>query len=308
MISPRFATFILLASTACTARAQDPLSGPEQTGLSVERMGMSDGPVVGSYQSPLAALPGPGGPTSLTPGNRNPVVPTPGRLAESAWDVRIDYFHWNERLGGADFVNEDGPLTTLSYTHRAGPERYRIELFGGDVNYDGGAQFDDGSTDPLSSDTTYLGTRAEYDLLLEPDWAPRLSFLIGLGTRFWFRDLKGGISESGYPVCGYQETWWTVYPYLGLETRREPEAGLQWFSAARIGSTAVTYERVSAFDVTLYPRPGLTGQVEVGLRGRRLHVSGFSETMTWARSGVVSDILQPASTMITVGLKTGVSF
>jgi len=230
------------------------------------------------------------------------------RLTESTWYTRIDYFHWNERLDGADFVNEDGPLVTLGYTRRTGPERFRIELFGGDVNYDGSGQFEDGTTDPLSSRTGYLGTRAEYDLLLEPDWAPRLSFLAGVGTRFWIRDLRDGVSRSSYPVYGYQETWWTVYPYLGLETRRDPQEGLEFFYGGRIGVTAVTYEHATAFDVALHPKPDLTGQLEGGLRSRHFHLSSFLEAMAWRQSGVVRDTLQPRSRMFTMGLKTGFSF
>jgi len=230
------------------------------------------------------------------------------RLTESTWYTRIDYFHWNERLDGADFVNEDGPLVTLGYTRRVGPERFRIELFGGDVNYDGCAQFDDGTIDPMTSKTGYLGTRAEYDLLLEPDWPSRLSFLVGVGTRFWIRDLRDGVSQMDYAVFGYQETWWTVYPYLGLETRRDPQGGPEFFYGGRIGVTAVTYEHATAFDVALHPKPDLTGQIEGGLRSRHLHLSAFFEGMAWRQSNVVRDTLQPRSQMFTIGLNTGLSF
>ncbi len=34
------------------------------------------------------------------------------RFRESSWYTRIDYFHWNERLDDADFVNEYGTPVT----------------------------------------------------------------------------------------------------------------------------------------------------------------------------------------------------
>jgi len=37
------------------------------------------------------------------------------------------------RMDGQDFVNEDGPLVTLSYVRHIGLERFRVELFGGSV-------------------------------------------------------------------------------------------------------------------------------------------------------------------------------
>ncbi len=115
-----------------------------------------------------------------------------GPLTESSWYVRADYYHWNERLGGGDFVNEDGLLTTLGYVHRRGPERFRFELFGGSIHYDGEAMFDGGGTEPLTSTTDILGVRGEYDFLIEPEILPRLSFFLGIGTRIWVRDLQDG--------------------------------------------------------------------------------------------------------------------
>ena len=239
------------------------------------------------------------------------------RLVESTWYARVDYFHWNERLDGADFVNEDGTLVTLGYTRRIGIERFRVELFGGGVNYDGATQADDGSSEPLKSTTNYLGVRGEYDLMLEPDWWPQVSFFVGVGTRFWIRSLPNDMLPSGDVIQGYQETWWTVYPYVGIEKRRVAQDGIEWFCGGRIGCTPVTFEHATLFDVVLHPRPGITGQLEAGLRGKRFHLSAFFEAMTWEQSHSVqflddtgnwSEVLQPASRQVTVGIKSGFSF
>ena len=246
-----------------------------------------------------------------------PVNPSPAvvcsqpveRLVESAWSGRIDYFHWNERLDGRDFVNEDGPLVTLSYVRRVGPERFRAELFGGSVGYGAEIEYRDGTTEPLSSHTNYMGLRGEYDLVYDPDWWPVASLLAGVGTRFWFRDLPDTTTASGERIWGYQETWWTVFPYVGLETRGAPDAcDLEFFGSARIGATAITYEHVSWDDVTLYPKMGVMARLELGLRGPRLFLSGYFEAMTWGESDVVRDCWQPRSAMITVGLRSGFRF
>jgi hypothetical protein len=169
--------------------------------------------------------------------------------------------------------------------------------------------FDDGSTEPLTSTTTLLGVRGEYDLLVEPEAWPRVSFVLGVGTRFWIRDLKDGVSNiTQTPVSGYQETWWTIYPYLGIENRRTLSDNVEFYAAGRIGLTAITYQRVSYFDVTLYPKLGMTGQLEAGLRGRRLFAALFLESFTWSQSSTVQDTLQPASLLFTAGLKTGFTF
>ena len=59
------------------------------------------------------------------------------------------------RFEDLDLVNEDGPLFTLGYMRRNGPERFRGELFGSQVDYSGGA-FDPntGIVEPLKSHTT----------------------------------------------------------------------------------------------------------------------------------------------------------
>jgi hypothetical protein len=241
------------------------------------------------------------------------VMPALGnRLVESTWYTRVDYFHWNERYEGQDFVNEYGTLITLGYMRRIGIERFHIALFGSTMRYVGAGQFQDDYgnwyTEPLTSSTSYLGALGEYDLHFEPESFPNTSFFLGIGTRFWIRDLKDGISDYGNPVYGYQETWWTIYPYLGLEKKRSPGENWEFYYAGRIGCTAITYQYASWGYVPLYPKAGLTGQLELGLRGRTAFISLYTEAMAWGQSDVVEGALQPNSQMLTIGLKTGFSF
>ena len=97
-----------------------------------------------------------------------------GPAAQATWYTRIEYFHWNERIGGTDFVNENGTLFTLGYQRQIGIERFRAELFGGEVNYQGYDQVpvdpNSATSDyylvPLTSKTDYLGVRGEYEMVL----------------------------------------------------------------------------------------------------------------------------------------------
>ncbi len=245
-------------------------------------------------------------PPALRPDTFGPALGNP--FNESTWYTREEYFHWNERFDRVDLVNESGLLITLGYQKRVGMERFRAELFGGTMDYVGGAQFDDGTIEPLSSKTGYLGLRGEYDFVFEPDWWPNASLLVGIGSRFWFRDLKDGATESGVPVTGYQETWWTIYPYLGLETRRKVLTELEFYGSSRLGATPLTYEHATWGDAVLYPRCGMTGQLEAGLRGQHLFCAAVSEVLTWRQSPPARGVLQPDSMLFTVGLKAGVNF
>ena len=241
-----------------------------------------------------------------------PMVVAASAPAESLaeWYFRLDSFYWNERIDGVDFVTEYGPLSTLGYVRRSGVERFRLELFGGTVAYDGAAQFENLPDEPYheSFGTNYLGFRGEYDLLIEPAAWTRARAFVGLGTRFWIRDLRDAVTPSGADVFGYQETWWTFYPYIGLETKDSAEPGAKLFGSVRFGLTPLTYQHASYFDTVVYPRCGVTGQMELGVRFQRFSVSTYLEAMTWGESAVVRGGFQPESRMLTLGGKLGYSF
>jgi hypothetical protein len=236
-----------------------------------------------------------------------PVLPAGVRLVESTWYTRIDYMHWNERLDGANFVTENGPLFTIGYQRRVGQERFRAELFGSQVSYASTVFFNDGSSQPLNSTTDYLGGRAEYDYLFDPEWPTPIVFFGGIGSRFWIRNLPDSVLD-GETIRGYQETWWTIYPYLGMETRHDETRDVEFYGRGRIGLVAVTYEHLTLDETTLFPGPGVTGQMELGFRGEFLFLAGYFEAFTWRQSGESRGFVQPSSLLVTVGLKTGITF
>jgi hypothetical protein len=176
------------------------------------------------------------------------------------------------------------------------------------MHYAGYAQDDNGDiVAPLSSRTEYLGCRGEYELLYEPPCWSQGTFLLGIGTRFWIRDIESGIADNQDLVPGYQETWWTFYPYVGVETKY-PLRGMELYSSSKIGVTPLAYNLPSVLYSPLWPRTGLMAQVELGLRGPRVSVSANFETLNWSHSGIADGSLQPDSRMYTVGGKLGCTF
>lgn len=241
------------------------------------------------------------------------------KLSRSSWYTRVDWFQWNERDDGASLLTESGALYTVGYTHRSGIERFRIEVFGGDMHYDGGAQFDDNTVVPLTSSTRYLGGRGEYELVLEPSmFDSSLAFLLGAGSRFWVRDIRSGLDDAGDFVEGYQETWWTIYPYLGIEAKRSSGTGWELYSQGRVGATVATVSYATAMQEPVWPKCGVTALGEIGLRSERFFLSANCELMTWTRSSEANGwdstanlpmtYWQPTSRMLTLGGRMGFMF
>lgn len=235
---------------------------------------------------------------------------TCGCVRESAIYARIEYFHWNERIDGNNFVNEDGPLFNLGYYRRVDRQRLRGEFFGSQVTYTGQTTGRPDGDVPLSSHTNYIGGRVEYDYFLLPDRFERFEVLTGLGVRMWDRDLVSAYNSEGEWVQGYREFWLALYPYLGAETRRDPNRRIEWYGRGRLGLTAFTHDMMHGPGVhsTVYPRPGLTGLFEGGLRGQRAFVGAYVEFFAWDPSGKNNGMSQPRSSQLTAGVQTGITF
>ncbi len=234
---------------------------------------------------------------------------------ESDCYARIDYFRWIEPRDGADQVTESGALYTLGYARRIGPERLRGELFGGAMTYST-ALTNWGFVDPVESSTSYIGVRGEYEHLwnLYDQWP---AVFLGIGSRIWVRDIRDATSQRGIDVSPGQQTWWTIYPYVGLEKKWLRNNGNELFFSGRLGCTVLTYQHIALPDEpALYPRPGITGQVECGWRCQRFFVSAYFEAMSWQTSqpehihygSPLDFITWPASQMYTTGLKVGLCF
>ena len=83
----------------------------------------------------------------------------------------------------------------------------------------------------------------------------------------------------------------------------------------RVGATPLTYHYATYFDTTTYPRCGITGQLEVGVRFQQFSLSAYMEAMTWGESAEVPMpywpghySYQPASRMLTIGGQISYAF
>ncbi len=231
------------------------------------------------------------------------------RLTESTWYSRVDYSLWGERYHGAAIMDETGPLYTLGYTRTGGEQRFRAEFFGGVVQYSGSVTYN-GTSYPLNSHTSQYGGRVEYDLFFNSQKHPNTLFFVGLGLRAWNRNTSGASFDSGnLSVQGFNQTWLSLYPYVGVETPHDPSRAIEFYGRARIGVTAFSYmyESFPAHD-GVYPRLGGTALLEEGVRANNFSVSGYFEFFDWSQSGVSGGYLQAASNWLTIGVKAGYSF
>jgi hypothetical protein len=315
------------------------LSGGAALATEVTVVGSQPGPSCCNL-TPQAGLPSPGGllQPNLTegPGGTSPfgqiyhpdavgpvgpnapgadLVVCPMKPIESNCYTRVDYFRWTEQRYGDDQVTETGALYTLGYVRRMDGERVRGELFGGAMTFNS-ALTDDGIVDPFQSSTSYIGARGEYEHLwnLYDQWP---AVFLGIGTRIWLRDIRDATTDSGVNVESGQQTWWTIYPYVGIEKKWLRDNGSEFFFDGRLGCTVLTYQRISWPDEpAYYPRPGLTGQLQLGWRCPRFFISAYFEAMTWQSSqaehlhyGTDQDYYcWPASQMYTTGLQVGLCF
>ncbi len=105
------------------------------------------------------------------------------------------------------------------------------------------------------------------------------------------------------------ETWFTFYPYIGFESRRDLSKAWEFYGRTRIGVLAWNIDDVTTSpSVVLYPRPGVTALLEEGVRIDNWLVTGYVETFGWARSGVHDNFVSPATTQVLAGVKAGFNY
>jgi len=237
----------------------------------------------------------------------------PGALfqpTESTWYTRVDYYHWSERYQRANIEDEIGALPTLGYTRTGGEQRFRAEIFGGTVQYQGAALLNNGTVVASSERIYYYGGRVEYDLFFNCPNHPNCLWFIGIGTRVWNRNLPNfTINPGNLLIEGLNQTWVTLYPYIGVETRHDPSRPVEFYGRMRVGLTAFTYmyENFPAGN-GVYPLPGATALLEEGVRYHDFTLTGYAEVFGWAQSHISGGYFSETSTLLTIGAKAGYSF
>ena len=148
----------------------------------------------------------------------DPTIQFPLACFDSARYFRIEYLQWSTQDKGQNVESNHGALYALGWTRRFDAERVRLEFFGGDTTWAGF----DANAGWLTSDVETLGFRGEYEYCWPIFGAPphHFDFLMGIGTQVWLRDIKDAAASDGSIYQIWEETWWTIYPYIGLERRR----------------------------------------------------------------------------------------
>jgi hypothetical protein len=227
----------------------------------------------------------------------------------STWYVRAEYFHTLSRFHSFNYDNEAGPLYTLGYTRTWGDMRVRFEVFGGDVTNHGWAI--DNTNKPLftyTGRTVYYGGRFEYDFFCNLRNHPNVQLVWGLGIRVWDRQIGSSLT-NGVLIQGLNETWFTFYPYIGFESRRDLSKAWEFYGRTRIGVLAWNIDDVTTSPSSvLYPRPGVTALLEEGVRVGSWLMTGYVETFGWARSGSHDGFVSPATTQVLAGVKAGFTY
>jgi hypothetical protein len=234
----------------------------------------------------------------------NPNLVPPEDVFNSSWYTRIEFFHWGQLKDfSTDFkpTTESGALYTLGYVHRFTSERVRLELFGGNMGRNGWATYFIEVPDPdvigatvpeakrthASASAAYFGGRLEYEYLWDvniEEWLP-VTIFAGIGSRTWNRSVYDWRTDGGVDLPSESDVSWTIYPYIGIEKRWSLDKYREIFASSRFGCTVLTITHYSNdVEPAYYSNPGITAQVECGVRSKHLFLSGTFEAMSWGNS------------------------
>jgi hypothetical protein len=250
---------------------------------------------------------------------------TGGTAQAAETEVYFKYgdFTWKEFDGTNRLLRESGALMGPGFSYfRETPDHLTVnpkaELFVGDVDYDGQVQ----SGEAAKTTVTYVGVTLQGDLGRRFGESAYVEPFLGIGYRFWLRQIQDGRTASGQTAVGYTERWTSIYARLGLRGGVSISESAQVFAEAGVKLPYYNQNSValsggnSQSDFSL--RPGLQSSffAELGVKMRRLKGSLFYDGMRFSRSNpILMDtadgvfvITQPQSTSDTFGLMLGVTF
>lgn len=235
--------------------------------------------------------------------------------------AQIDYFYWIEATT-EDPIEESGPLLTLGYQARKPDRRYRLAMFFGNVDFESDF-FSSEDLKVASSGTDYLGGLFEYDFRWRFPGRPTDGVFAGIGARLWSRTIDVSWDTPmpwlDGPSMSMRQIWWTVYPRVGFDINRTFGNGWHLYSSSSLGFTAYTSakfdteihflgEVIFEDSITVEPKCGFYGHVELSLRKNRMFLSLMIEQFGWRDSDPEENLGQTDSYMLTAGLLTGFVF
>lgn len=229
----------------------------------------------------------------------------------------VQYFEWEEDVGGGLGLKEKGPLYGLgaSLDIPLTPD-WRLDLNGyvyaGTVDYDGFLQNIFGGTTPYESETSYQGFKTDADFVFTgDDGLAGVSMFAGLGMQYWLRELDDG------GEFGYDEYWYTLDTRVGLKFQfagAYPDVTYRGLIGLLL--PIYNYEVIKGADIAgddevdLEPKPKVGYVAEFGADVRNWHLVAFYEAQHFGKSDLDDSgtVYQPKSDKQVIGVRAGLNF
>ncbi len=237
---------------------------------------------------------------------------------------KIEHFTWKEYANGEQLLEESGPIYGAGGRVRipltkAVTAKFRGELFGGRVDYDG--QTSPGNY-PLTTDTDYAGVKLEADVGVDLAAGKKsdLGPFAGFGARAWERELQGNTfwnpdSQTTEYARGVTERWRNYYARAGINGAHTFSSSVKAFVTAGVKIPIYTENEAELTDsvfITLEPGNRVSGFAETGLEIGMVKLSIFYEGLRFSESDRVAFgndyYYQPKSEADIFGINAGVTF
>lgn len=228
------------------------------------------------------------------------------------------YFTWKEYFAGRRLLKESGPLFSGGVllgvaTDSSLTFKFKEELFGGKVGYDGETQAP--QSVPVKTDVIYFGTNQQFDLGYRVGSGRlQLEPFGGVGYRWWLRALQDATASTG-KVAGYTEWWQSWSARMGARGRYRASSGVSVFAE---GGAKYPFYTTNSVDFagsgrsTFEPGGQWSGFAETGVTYRHLKLAFYYEGFRFSQSPDKlvggKHYFQPDSSSDLLGMRIGWAF
>ncbi len=227
--------------------------------------------------------------------------------------VTVNDYSWTETdFDGSRLLKETGTLygVGLVYTHIFESRltlKPAVEIFGGDVDYDGATQ----AGVPVKSTSKYWGFKLRTDVGQQVPLGQ--SFVIepfaGLALWVWSRTVEDSVTVQGTPAFGYTEDWTSLFARLGLRGTAALSSSASWFveGGAKLPLYNENYAHIGS-GITLNPGREVAFFAETGFKIHAFSLSVSYDGQRYSVSDVSDGFVQPESKADQYGVKAGWTF